>query len=71
MKKLFFLSMILLSSLVFSQEKGSIVGKITDKELNDDPLPFANVLIKGTTVQTTSGSSTVACYLLLLVLIRF
>ncbi len=54
MKKLFFLSMIMVSSLVFSQEKGSIVGKITDKELNNDPLPFANVLIKGTTKGTTS-----------------
>ena len=33
---------------------GSIVGKLTDKELNNDPLPFANVLIKGTTKGTTS-----------------
>ncbi len=37
-----------------AQENGSIVGKLTDKELNDDPLPFANVLIKGTTMGTTS-----------------
>ena len=33
---------------------GSIVGKLTDKELNNDPLAFANVLIKGTTTGTTS-----------------
>ncbi|WP_420603902.1 TonB-dependent receptor domain-containing protein [Flagellimonas sp.] len=33
---------------------GSIVGKMTDKELNDEPLAFANVLIKGTTQGTTS-----------------
>ncbi len=33
---------------------GSIVGKLTDKELNDEPLAFANVLIKGTTQGTTS-----------------
>ncbi|MGW9684201.1 TonB-dependent receptor domain-containing protein [Flagellimonas sp. 2504JD1-5] len=38
----------------FTQENGSIVGKLTDKELNNDPLPFANVLIKGTTQGTTS-----------------
>ncbi|MGX1928480.1 TonB-dependent receptor domain-containing protein [Flagellimonas sp. 2504JD4-2] len=37
-----------------AQENGSIVGKLTDKELNNDPLPFANVLIKGTTQGTTS-----------------
>ncbi len=36
------------------QETGSIVGTITDKELNNEPLPFANVLIKGTTKGTTS-----------------
>ncbi|WP_422349239.1 TonB-dependent receptor domain-containing protein [Flagellimonas sp.] len=33
---------------------GSIVGKLTDKELNNEPLAFANVLIKGTTLGTTS-----------------
>ncbi len=33
---------------------GSIVGKLTDRELNDEPLAFANVLIKGTTTGTTS-----------------
>lgn len=39
----------------YGQEStGSIVGKLTDKEMNDDPLAFANVLIKGTTTGTTS-----------------
>ncbi|MEM1259492.1 MAG: carboxypeptidase-like regulatory domain-containing protein [Bacteroidota bacterium] len=38
----------------FSQETGSIVGKLTDRELNDEPLAFANILIKGTTTGTTS-----------------
>lgn len=37
-----------------AQDTGSIVGKLTDKELNDDPLPFANVILKGTTTGTTS-----------------
>ena len=40
--------------MAFSQDKGTIVGKITDKELNNEPLPFANVLIKGTTKGTTT-----------------
>lgn len=33
---------------------GSIVGKLTDKEFDNEPLAFANVLIKGTTKGTTS-----------------
>ncbi|MFX0556404.1 TonB-dependent receptor domain-containing protein [Maribacter sp. CXY002] len=37
-----------------AQETGSIVGKLTDKEYNDEPLAFANVLIKGTTKGATS-----------------
>jgi len=40
--------------MLSAQQNGSVVGKLTDKELNDDPLPFANVLIKGTTKGTTS-----------------
>lgn len=35
-------------------QNGSIEGKITDKETNNEPLPFANVLIKGTTKGTTT-----------------
>ena len=38
----------------FAQNTGSVVGKLTDKEYNDEPLAFANVLIKGTTQGTTS-----------------
>ncbi len=38
----------------FCQENGSIIGQLTDKELNDEPLAFANVLIKGTSIGTTS-----------------
>ncbi|MBT8178823.1 MAG: carboxypeptidase-like regulatory domain-containing protein, partial [Eudoraea sp.] len=41
-------------SLTFSQQQGSIVGKLTDKEANNEPLAFANVLIKGTSKGTTS-----------------
>lgn len=37
-----------------AQSTGSIVGKLTDKEYNNEPLAFANVLIKGTTTGTTS-----------------
>lgn len=54
MKK-YILSILLLFALVSkAQDTGSIVGKLTDKEYNDEPLAFANVLIKGTTKGTTS-----------------
>ncbi|ALM08770.1 TonB-dependent receptor [Sediminicola sp. YIK13] len=36
------------------ESTGGIVGKVIDKELNDEPLPFANVLIKNSTKGTTS-----------------
>ena len=42
------------ATTLFAQNTGSIVGKLTDKEYNNDPLPFANILIKGTTTGTTS-----------------
>src|SRR5690606_11912208 len=44
----------LTSSLIMGQTKGSIAGKLTDKEYINEPLPFANILIKGTTTGTTS-----------------
>ena len=37
-----------------AQETGSISGKLLDKDYNNNPLPFANVTIKGTTKGTTS-----------------
>ncbi len=39
---------------IAAQETGSIAGKLADKEMNNEPLAFANVLIKGTTKGTTS-----------------
>ena len=45
---------LLLTASTFAQSTGSIVGKLIDKEYNDEPLAFANVLIKGTSTGTTS-----------------
>lgn len=53
MKK-FFTILFLLTIGYTSAQTGSIIGKISDKEMNNDPLPFANVLIKGTTKGTTT-----------------
>ncbi len=54
MKKIILLFIIFVSTFSYAQNTGSIVGKLTDKEYNDEPLAFANVLIKGTTKGTTS-----------------
>ena len=52
--KIYLLSLLLFASAFISAQTGSIVGKLTDQEYNNEPLPFANVLIKGTTIGTTS-----------------
>ncbi|QLE01543.1 TonB-dependent receptor [Galbibacter sp. BG1] len=55
MKHLFTVLILFVSALMAAQEaKGSIVGTITDKEMNNDPLPFANVQIEGSTKGTTT-----------------
>ncbi|MFS4468673.1 TonB-dependent receptor domain-containing protein [Maribacter sp. 2210JD10-5] len=54
MKKLLLGLLFLSSFYLSSQETGSVVGKLTDKEYNNEPLAFANVLIKGTTKGSTS-----------------
>lgn len=54
MRQLLFVITVLITSISFAQNTGSITGKLTDKEFNNEPLPFANVYIKGTTIGTTS-----------------
>ncbi|WP_417443535.1 TonB-dependent receptor domain-containing protein [Joostella sp.] len=55
MKHLFTLLILFVSALTMAQETtGSIIGVITDKEMNNDPLPFANVQISGATKGTTT-----------------
>ncbi|CAM1334533.1 TonB-dependent receptor domain-containing protein [Tenacibaculum aestuariivivum] len=54
MKKLIIITLLSLCNFVFSQDKGTISGTITDKEMNGEPLPFANVFIKGTSIGGTS-----------------
>ncbi len=56
MRKFLILTLLLFISTVQAQEsqKGSIAGKLSDREMNGEPLPFANVIIKGTSTGTTS-----------------
>ncbi|QLG45696.1 TonB-dependent receptor [Costertonia aggregata] len=54
MKNIFTALLCFIAIVSQAQDKGSIVGKLTDKEVNNEPLAFANVLIKGTTKGATS-----------------
>lgn len=48
MKKLALVFSLLFTTLLFSQQEGSVVGTILDKEMNNEPLLFANVQLKNT-----------------------
>ncbi|MBV1925202.1 MAG: carboxypeptidase-like regulatory domain-containing protein, partial [Dokdonia sp.] len=53
--KQFILLLILFCTLsTQAQTSGSIAGTLTDKEIGNQPLPFASVVIRGTTKGTTS-----------------
>ncbi|MDR5589297.1 TonB-dependent receptor [Christiangramia sp. SM2212] len=56
MKRFLLLSFLLIVGVMHAQDSttGSIAGKLSDREMSGEPLPFANVLIKGTTKGTTS-----------------
>lgn len=54
MKKILFITFLALSQFVIAQDKGTLKGLLTDKETNNEPLPFANVQIKGTSIGTTT-----------------
>jgi len=56
MKKFILLFIIFTTVLSNAQSNstGSLEGMLTDKEYNNEPLAFANVLLKGTTIGTTS-----------------
>ena len=47
MNKLVFLVIFLIVSNIFAQDKGSISGEILDLEMNNEPMLYANVQLKG------------------------
>ena len=53
MKQITSIFLLLFTTITIAQS-GSVVGKLTDKDFNNEPLPFANVIIKGTSKGTTS-----------------
>tara|TARA_B110000027_G_scaffold14219_1_gene13902 strand:- start:1464 stop:4232 length:2769 start_codon:yes stop_codon:yes gene_type:complete len=54
MNRFLLICILLVSGVVSAQNTGVVSGKLTDKEFNNEPLAFANVLIQGTTKGTTS-----------------
>ncbi len=54
MRKIVTLFALFFVGMLLAQETGSVTGTLLDKETNDQPLPFANVLVKGTTQGTTT-----------------
>jgi outer membrane receptor protein involved in Fe transport len=54
MKKILFITFLALSQFVVAQDKGTLRGLLTDKETNNEPLPFATVSIKGTSIGGTT-----------------
>ena len=54
MKKIIVITLLSLCSFAYSQNKGTVSGVVTDKEMNNEALPFANVFIKGTTIGGTT-----------------
>ena len=54
MKKLLLVITILTSLAIQAQSTGIVKGTLIDKEADNEPLPFANVLIKGTQNGTTT-----------------
>ena len=56
MKKFLFIIFIVFSQIASSQDKGILKGLLTDKEANNETLPFANVFLKGTNIGATTDS---------------
>jgi hypothetical protein len=54
MKLTLFILTLFISTVTFSQNKGTISGVLTDKDSNNETLPFANVLLKGTLINVTT-----------------
>ncbi|WP_445736186.1 carboxypeptidase-like regulatory domain-containing protein [Mariniflexile sp.] len=54
MKYAFTLFILAFTSLGFSQNTGMVVGKIMDNELQNRPLVFSDVAIKGTSIKSNT-----------------
>jgi len=56
MKFRLLLIVLFIGSIAFAQNKGTLSGVLTDKESNNATLPFANIVIKGKGMSTSSDA---------------
>lgn len=56
MKFKLIVTFLLLNLMGFAQ-KGTVSGVLTDKDVNNEPLPFANVIVKGTNIAVTTDET--------------
>jgi TonB-dependent receptor len=45
---------LLIGNVIYSQNKGTVSGTITDKDFKDAPLAFVTITVKGTAISTTT-----------------
>ena len=57
MRHLITFFILVFTSFCFSQHTGLIAGKLLDKEFDNNPLVFANVSIKGTSIKSTTDQT--------------
>ncbi|MHA3786959.1 TonB-dependent receptor [Flavobacterium hauense] len=57
MKLKFLLIALFIVTLGFAQNKGTITGTITDKNMTDETLPFSSVVVKGTSVSANADEN--------------
>ena len=55
--KLRYLLLLLFFSVAMFAQNGTVTGTILDKEFNNEPLPFANIVIKGTKQGTSTDEN--------------
>ncbi|MCL5127447.1 TonB-dependent receptor [Algibacter sp. L4_22] len=54
MKNIFIVLSLFLTSFLSLNAQGTVAGNVLDGEYNNEPMAFANILVKGTTTGTTS-----------------
>lgn len=57
MRKIVFILAIIVCQFANAQEKGTIKGKLLDKDYNNAPLAYASVTVKGTTIGTETDDN--------------
>ncbi|MEK6152655.1 carboxypeptidase-like regulatory domain-containing protein [Flavobacteriaceae bacterium 3-367] len=55
MKAIFTFCALFLTTFLCAQQQGSITGRVLDKEMNNEPLLFANITVKNTTKRTQTN----------------